>query len=203
MRVIRNTLSLAALLCFVCSSQATLRRVKVEYSPSQDSLCSVLPGNSVKEEWKAELLARQAEFVQLWESEGPRLLATTEAISGKDFALQEVTARLTLCNSPSESFPQADRVTINMRYALGSFTPTPVSLRYKVDTLFHELLHLFLSQHPIKNSVLLQQNAAEPERVRDHLHLLALQKAVLLKLNEGNALRDVVAIDSALPGGYY
>jgi hypothetical protein len=163
----------------------------------------VLPGNSVKEEWKAELLARQSEFVQLWESEGPRLLATTEAISGKDFALREITARLTLCNSPSESFPQADRVTINMRYALGSFTPTPVSLRYKVDTLFHELLHIFLSQHPIEDSVLLQQHAAEPERVRDHLHLLALQKAVLLKLNEGDALRDVVAIDSALPGGYY
>jgi hypothetical protein len=51
--------------------------------------------------------------------------------------------------------------------------------------------------------VLLQQRAAEPERVRDHLHLLALQKAVLLKLNEGDALRDVVAVDSALPGGYY
>jgi hypothetical protein len=203
MRVIRNTLSLAALLCFVCSSQATLLRVKVEYSPGQDSSCSVLPGNSVKEEWKAELLARQSEFVQLWESEGPRLLATTEAISGKNFALQEITARLTLCNSPSESFPQADRVTINMRYALGSITQSPVPLRYKVDTLFHELLHVFLAQHPIKNSVFLQQHAAEPERVRDHLHLLALQKAVLLKLNEGDALRDVVAIDSALPGGYY
>ena len=203
MRVIRNTLSLAVLLCFVCSSQATLLRVKVEYSPGQDSLCSMGSGNSVKEEWKAEVLARQSAFVQLWESEGPRLLATTEAISGKDFALREITARRTLRNSPSEPFPQADRVSINMRYALGSFTPTPVSLRYKVDMLFHELLHIFLSQHPIKNSMLLQQHAAEPERVRDHLHLLALQKAVLLKLNEGDALRDVVAIDSALPGGYY
>ena len=71
-----------------------LLRVKVEYSPDQDSLCSVLPGNSVKEEWKAELLARQSEFVQLWESEGPQLLATTRTICGKDFALQEVTARL-------------------------------------------------------------------------------------------------------------
>jgi hypothetical protein len=39
-----------------------------------------------------------------------------------------------------------------MRYALRSFTPEPVSLRYKVDTLFHELLHIFLSRHPIEAS---------------------------------------------------
>jgi hypothetical protein len=43
----------------------------------------------------------------------------------------------------------------------------------------------------------------EDERVRDHLHLLALQKAVLLKLNEPDALKEVIAVDSALPGGYY
>lgn len=29
------------------------------------------------------------------------------------------------------------------------------------------------------------------------------QKAVLLRLNEPDALKDVIAVDSALPGGYY
>jgi len=90
-----------------------------------------------------------------------------------------------------------------MRYALRSFTPEPVSLRYKVDTLFHELLHIFISRHPIENSGLLKEHATEEERVRDHMHLLALQKAVLLKLNEPDALKEVIAVDSALPGGYY
>jgi hypothetical protein len=33
--------------------------------------------------------------------------------------------------------------------------------------------------------------------------LLALQKAVLLKLNEPDALKEVIAVDGALPGGYY
>lgn len=46
-------------------------------------------------------------------------------------------------------------------------------MRYKVDTLFHELLHIFLSRHPIENSALLKEHAAEDERIRDHLHLLA------------------------------
>jgi len=68
-----------------------------------------------------------------------------------------------------------------MRFALKSFTPEPVSMRYKVDTLFHELLHIFLNRHPIENSVLLNEYATEDEQVRDHRHLLALQKAVLLR----------------------
>src|SRR6202158_1892575 len=180
-RAIRNAFLFAALLGFGCSSQATLPRIRVEYSPSEDLACSLPPGSPIKEEWKAELLSRQPEFVRLWQSGGPKLLTATDAISGRDFPLGEITARLTLCNAPSESFPGTDRVTINMRYALRSFTPEPASMRYKVDTLFHELLHIFLSRHPIENSALLKEYAAEDERVRDHLHLLALQKAVLLK----------------------
>jgi hypothetical protein len=90
-----------------------------------------------------------------------------------------------------------------MRYALKSFNPAPVSMRYKVDTLFHELLHVFLARHPVRNSSLLEQHVSEPERTREHLHLLALQKAALLKLNQPDALKEVIAIDSQLPGGYY
>jgi hypothetical protein len=202
MRAIRNVF-FAVVWGSACSSQASFPHVKVNYDASEDLTCSKLPGGSIKEEWKAELLSREPEFVKLWETEGPRLVAATEAITGKDFPSREIIARLTLCDAPSESFPGEGRITINMRYALKSFTPEPVSMRYKVDTLFHELLHIFLARHPIKNSALLKEHAAEDERVRDHLHLLALQKAVLLKLNEPDALKEVIAVDGALPGGYY
>src|SRR4029077_21141094 len=116
MRVIRSAFLFVALLSFGCSSQATLQRVRVEYSPSEDLACSLPPGSPIKEEWKAELLSRQPEFVRLWQSEGPKLLTATETISGRNFPLDEITARLTLCNAPSESFPGIDRVTNNMRY---------------------------------------------------------------------------------------
>jgi hypothetical protein len=202
-RVVLNTFLLVTLLGFGCSSQATLLRVKVDYNPTEDLACSLPTGSSIKEEWKAELLSREPEFLRIWEAQGPRFLAATETISGKKFPSQEIIARLTLCNSPSESFPETGRVTINMRFALKSFTPEPVSMRYKVDTLFHELLHIFLNRHPIENSVLLNEYVTEDERVRDHLHLLALQKAVLLRLNEPDALKEVIAVDSVLPGGYY
>jgi len=200
MGAIRNIFAYAVLWASVCSSQANLPHVKVKYDPSEDASCS---NGSIKEEWKAELLSREPEFIRLWEAEGPRLVAATESISGKDFPSQEIPVRLTLCSLPSESFPETGRVTINMRYALKSFTLEPVSMRYKVNTLFHELLHIFLQRHPIANSALLKEHASEDERVRDHLHLLALQKAVLLKLNQADALKEVVAVDSMLPGGYY
>ena len=200
MSTVRNIFFFTVLWTSGCSSQAGLPHVKVKYDSSEDVSCAKSP---IKEEWKAELLAREPEFISLWEAEGPRLLAATESISGKEFPSQEITARLTLCNLPSESFPEAGRVTINMRYALRSFTPEPVSMRYKVNTLFHELLHSFLERHPIANSALLKEHASEDERVRDHLHLLALQKAVLLKLNQGDTLKEVIAVDSMLPGGYY
>jgi hypothetical protein len=200
MRAIRNLFFFAALWASVYSSEASVPHVTVKYDPSEDVSCSK---ESIKEEWKAELLSREPEFINLWQSEGPRLVEATESISGKDFPSQEITARLTLCNVPSESFPESGRVTINMRYALRSFTPESVSMRYKVNTLFHELLHIFLQRHPIANSALLKEHRSEDERVRDHLHLLAVQKAVLLKLDQADTLKEVIAVDSALPGGYY
>jgi len=76
-------------------------------------------------------------------------------------------------------------------------------MRYKVDTLFHELLHNYLDAYPIRDSALLERYASEPARVRNHLHLLALEKAVLIELGESEALEDVIDIDSQLPNGYY
>jgi len=203
MRVFRNTLLLAFVSVAACASQPRFPHVKVVYDVSADAACSENPGDAIKEEWRAELLAREPEFVKLWETEGPRLVAATEAITHKTFPSQEITARLTLCKLPSESFPATNRVTINMRYALKSFTQEPVSMRYKVDTLFHETLHIFLSRNPVETSALLKEHASENERVRDHLHLLALEKAVLLRINEPDALEEVIAVDSMLPGGYY
>jgi len=65
MRVVLNTFLLVTLLGFGCSSQATLLRVKVDYNPTEDLACSLPTGNSIKEEWKAELLSREPEFLRI------------------------------------------------------------------------------------------------------------------------------------------
>jgi hypothetical protein len=185
---------------FTSSAHAAQPTITVAYNQSFDSVCSFFQGNAIKDEWKVELASRQKEFENLWKAAGPKLIETTEQITKKPFPEKNFTARLTLCNLPSQSY---FGIGINMRYALKSFTTTPVPMSYKVNTLFHELLHKYFAENPIENSVLLKQNASEPERTRNHLHLLALQKAVLLKLNETDLLKDQIAIDSQLPDGYY
>jgi hypothetical protein len=195
-------LSCLILLILICSCGASSGRpvITVAYSPTLDLACSVFRGGEIKAAWKEELTSRKPEFESLWLAHGAKLIEATESITHKTFPSGNFTARLTLCNTPSQSIAG---ITVNMRYALASYTATPVPMRYKVDTLFHELLHVFLAAHPVKDSGLVKQHQGEPERTRDHLHLLALQKAILLHLNEPEALKSVIATDSLLPGGYY
>ena len=84
-----------------------------------------------------------------------------------------------------------------------SFTATPVPLRYKIDTVFHEALHEFVSRNTPARSELLSQHTSEPMCVRNHLHLLALQKAALLYTKDIEALEQVISIDGQLPSGCY
>jgi hypothetical protein len=173
--------------------------VSISYSPTLDSVCALIRGGAINEEWKTELASKVQAYRALWGEVGPRLLRASEQISGLR-APRSVTAHLTLCNVPSQS---CVGISINMRYTLSSFTTEPVPLRNKVDTLFHEILHKVLAGHIPKESRMLARHAAEPECVRNHLHLLALQKATLLRLGEQQALENVVNIDGQLPGGCY
>lgn len=90
-----------------------------------------------------------------------------------------------------------------MRFALRSFTAQAVPLRYKADTAFHESLHAFMLEFVPRSSKLLARHKTESTCVLNHLHLLALQKAVLLTLGEPSVLEQVVALDSSLPSGCY
>lgn len=198
----RAVLLASLLAASTCVADAAQPIVGIVYSPSLDAACVAPRGGKVEQKWKSELASRIGEFKALWQAEGPELIKATEAVTGKSFPSRHFTARLTLCKIPSQSdFHGA--IIINMRYALKSYTAQPVPMRYKVDTLFHELLHKFLEAHPVTNSALLRQHAAEPPRVRDHLHLLALEKAVLLRLHRTKELKNIVVIDSRLAGGYY
>src|SRR5262249_40690420 len=113
----------------------------------------------------------------------------------------EAEIHLTLCNVPSES--NGDDIKVNMRYALHSFTKESVPLSYKVSVFYHELLHGFIDNYLPSNSPLLAEHEAEPERVRDHLHLLALEKAAYLRLDRKEELAEIIKVDGELPNGFY
>ncbi|MEQ1518079.1 MAG: hypothetical protein ABL931_16490 [Usitatibacteraceae bacterium] len=156
-------------------------------------------GLFVKSEWSKELNDRLPEVARLWEAIGPALVEAVTIVTKKPFSSPKK-VHLTLSDRPSNSF---FGVTVNMRYALRSFTATPVPMRYKIDTVFHEALHEFVSRNTPRGSQLLAQHSSEPICVRNHLHLLALQKAALLQTKDTAALEQVVVFDSQLPSGCY
>lgn len=164
--------------------------------PQAERACATLR-QPVKPEWSSELRRRLPELRAIWESVGPAMARAVPQLTKKPFALPSA-VRLTLCDLPSNSF---FGVTVNMRYALSTFTATPVPMRYKVDTAFHESLHEFVTRATPRGSALLAAHARESDCVRNHLHLLALQKAVLLAGNEAQSLQQLIAIDSQLPSG--
>jgi hypothetical protein len=172
---------------------------QLTYDDLADKQCSSTEGSMIESDLVNELHARLPEMRRLWESVGPEMARAVTVLTNKPFE-PTGTIRLTLCNIPSNS---SQGPTVNMRYALKSYTETPVPLRYKVDTAFHEELHPFVDANVPANSELLAGHASEPQCVRNHLHLLALQKAVLLRLNDAASLAQVVAFDGQLPSGCY
>ena len=189
-----STLLLAAVAA-VAAEPAPLTEFKFE--PQSDDACRSTLRQPIKPEWSRELRDRLPELRSIWESLGPAMAKAVYELTKKPFSLPSA-VHLTLCDVPSNSF---FGVSVNMRYALSSFTATPVPLRYKVDTAFHEALHEFVARETPRSSMLLAEQASESFCVRNHLHLLALQKAVLLSANDFKALEQVIAIDSQLPSG--
>lgn len=155
--------------------------------------------HAVQATWVDELNERLPEVIRLWDSIAPALVEAVTTTTRKPFSRPK-TVHLTLADRPSNSFIG---VTVNMRYALRSFTAKPVPMRYKIDTVFHEALHEFVSLNTPPRSPLLAQHNSESLCVRNHLHLLALQKSALLYTKDLAALEQVVALDSQLPSGCY
>lgn len=173
--------------------------IVISYSEDVDARCAQQRGYEIKPEWVGELQSRLPEFKSLWQSISPPMLSAVASITGKTIEAPAA-IRLTLCDTPSQSMGEP---SVNMRYALRAFAPQPVAMRYKADTAFHEVLHGFVSRHTPGTSALLQAHRGESACVRNHLHLLALQKAVLLSLGAAQELEQVVTVDSQLPSGCY
>src|ERR1700680_408671 len=152
-RAISPVLVVLGLLASDGSAMATPPTVTIAYSRSQDALCANNRRYQIHKEWEDELTENLAHFKSMWATVGPRWLTTTEKVTGKQFSRDKVTIHLTLCDLPSESSPSG--ISVNMRFALASFTKDPVPMRYKVSVVFHELLHEFVDNHLLANSALL------------------------------------------------
>ncbi len=204
-RLVENGVSMKLFwfFCFIvalasCSAKGEAG-IHFTYSPTLDSICSFFNGPDISADWQEELEGKTAELKREWNAIGKALISTTENIAKHPLDLTGKTAHLTLCNTPSRSFP----LIINMRYSLSSYTKQPVSIQDKIGTLYHELLHPYIKTLRPELSLELKKYKNEHELVREHIHLLALLKSVYLKLNLESQLSSLVKMDSRFPNGHY
>jgi hypothetical protein len=191
----------AWLLCLVpFAGHSAPPTFEVVYVESQDRACASSRSYDIKDDWVRELNDVLPGFRGLWSEKGAAMFHVVASLTHRPIEPFVVPVRLTLCDTPSQSFSGP---SVNMRFALRSFTKSPVPLRYKVDVAFHESLHGFVAQYAPRGSPLLVSRRSESQCVVNHLHLLALQKAVLLAIGDDAALQQLIAIDSQLPSGCY
>ncbi len=164
-----------------------------------DSICSQKTGYKINEAWRDELNARLPGMQRKWNIEGAKLLEATTQIIGNPFVASDYISTLSLCSFPSMSSP----LLINMRYSLESFTKNALPSDVSISIIYHELLHTYLANIILKDSLLLKKHSHESQTVKDHLHLFALMKTVYLSLGMKQQLHAIINKDASLPNKDY
>ena len=175
--------------------QQPVPEVSFRYPKIFDETCKRKLKYKIENEWKTELKRELGSFKEAWASHGPKLLRASVEIIGVEFRKKEYHATLTLCDFPSVSHP----LLINMRYYLKSFSKNTQSMNIFVSLVHHEILHDYLLGKVPKDSAILAKYKNESRRTIHHIHLLALQKAVYLKLGWPELLKEVIAKDQNMP----
>jgi hypothetical protein len=168
-----------------------LPKVDILYPPGGsllDRFCTTDLKIPVDAEKIQEAVQRRGQFQEQWNTEGPSYMNTALAQIGLDFPYRELQATLTVCLPASTSVP----LVVDVKPFLHSAEKPDPAWEFS-EVVFHELMHLYVS--PVfATSALMHKYRNEPPTTRYHLHVMAIEKLVLLKLNRVDQLK-VIAHD--------
>lgn len=169
------------------------------YSFLYDDICA--GNNPVDDQWAAEASAREGEFAALWEAQAPVLMGALISEFGRGFTRKEMSVTLSVCPAAASlSNPLVLNVSRFMKSYMQQYPVRP-DFAF-VDLLFHELLHTWVVEGWPESSALLAKYKDESRSVRNHLHLMAVQKLIYLKLGRQDLLQWIGSNYSRMPGGY-
>jgi hypothetical protein len=173
---------------YECATKIQIPKITLVYPKNGtpfDRECANVLNKPIKEEWIVETFQRLSEFQALWDKEGTIYLQTALTEVGVPFPYQEMQATLTVCDFTSMSSP----LIINAQRFL-STSEKPLALWALSENIFHEVMHTYV-RGVYDISPLRQKYAHEPTVILNHLHEMALEKLVLVKLNKPEILQWV------------
>jgi hypothetical protein len=132
-----------------------------------------------------ETANRLGELQDLWDKDGALFMETALREVGVPFPYSEMQATLTVCDLSSVSSP----LIINVRGFLSSAVNQHPLWAFP-EIVFHEVMHTYV-RNVYDISPLRKKYASEPPVVLNHLHEMALEKMILVKLNRTELLNWV------------
>jgi hypothetical protein len=151
-----------------------------------DRACSQITKNHIEPKEVSEVLERLPEFQALWDKNGREYLSTALREVGADYPFQEVQATLTVCPGVSS---MGSPLMIQVEGFLASTGEKPRPATLFPMYLFHELMHLYVNPIRIAGSPLRKKYAAETVATLNFLHVVALEKFVLVTLGYSDILK--------------
>jgi hypothetical protein len=188
-------------------SGAVSPRLFLKPSPVFDSECSQKSGFKVDSAWYPELFQRLPEFQGHWDEKAAALINTSQTLVGKRFSRTEYSVSLTVCKWIPMGYP----FIISLRPFLKSSAAAdpqiknPHSMMEFVSLTHHELLHSLTDDIVLSQdfpSALLIKYKSEHPNVLVHLHLMAVQKAAYIKLEETDLLKNTDLLYAYIGGDY-
>jgi hypothetical protein len=163
-----------------------------------DSNCDKMLKTSISPDAVEAAVERVPELQRLLNRELGVYLAATYSEVGMTYPYREVQATLTVCPGvPSMSAP----LFLNVSQFLPTASPREEDW-YFVETAYHELMHTYVAPVSVVSSFR-KKYASEALVVLSHLHVMALEKFVLLKLGRIDELKHVAESYRASPNPAY
>jgi hypothetical protein len=146
----------------------------------------------VKPEWIQETVSRRSEFQADWDKDGTQYLKAALSEIGLPFPYREMQVNLTVCPNVSS---MSDPMLLNVRPYLSDADNRLPRGQFPL-ALYHELMHHYV-RPVLSSSALIKKYAGESPQTLNHLHVMALEKLALVKVNGNTDLMGYVNFNPA------
>lgn len=169
-------------------------QIRFEYSHIFDLEIANLSGQALDEKLANSVEAFIPVLEQKWNETGQPLVSLATKLTGLSFQQKETKCILTVSSFVSMSHP----LIVNVKkYIEGS------AMDFLIEVIFHEVLHILLTDNwKVWPTELIKKHAGDDDIVAAHLHLMSIERAVHLHLQNQDHLGEVGRWYQRIAGGY-